>query len=183
MFSISRFLKQNAGGKNCRNLEMELVDAICSFENRDFPEAAERFGNILGADPEHPIAHLMLGRSLIEMSEYEYAIEAFERHLEIMPDSVEALIYLGLACYELGRHEDAVEFFERAHELKRDSIMARENLAIAHLAAGDLSDAIAELINLHIENPKDRNLIELIVLALGKKGKWETAKQYSELLK
>lgn len=183
MFSLSRFLKENANRKKDRNLTLELVDSIYSFENGDYREAAEQFGHILGADPEHPFAHLMFGRALIEMEEYEFALQALQRHLEIVPNSVEALIYIGLACFELERHDGAVEYFEQAIKLKKDSLLARENLAIAHLAIGDLSDALEELVELHEEDPHDPNIIELVILTLGKQGKWQAAKQWSQLMK
>ena len=183
MFSLARFISENAHRRKDRNLALELVDAIYLFENGEFRDAAEGFGHILGADPEHPIAHLMFGRALIEMDEYEFALKALERHLEIMPDCVEALIYMGLSCYELERFDGAIDYFEKAHKLKKDSVMATENLAIAQMAINDLSSALDELLELHKENPKDTEIIELIVLALGKQGEWEAAKQWTEMMK
>lgn len=183
MFSLARFIRENADRRKDRNLALELVEAIDLFENGQFRDAAEGFGHILGADHEHPIAHLMFGRALIEMEEYEFALKALERHLQLVPDCVEALIYMGLACYELKRYDGAIDYFEKAHELKKDSVMATENLAIAQIAINDLSDALDELIELHEENPKDTEIIELIVLTLGKQGAWEDAKQWTEMMK
>jgi Flp pilus assembly protein TadD len=183
MFSLARFINENTHRRKDRNLALELVDAFDHFENGRLEEAAEGFGHILGADTEHPIAHLMFGRVLVEMKEYEFALKALQRHLELVPDCVEALIYMGLACYELERFDGAVEFFERAHELKKDSVMATENLAIAQMAINDLSDALDELLELHEEEPLDTEIIELIVLTLGKQGQWDAAKQWTQIMK
>jgi len=176
MFGLKIFQRKQK--LKSRTVENYLVDAIYAFENREYEKAGGEFRIITRAFPEHPLAHLMLGRSLIELGEFEKATDALFKHLRIVPESIEGLIYLGLTYYECGKLESARERFEQAMELKKDSLMVRENLAITRMAAGELDKALDELISLHDDRPGDTNLVELIILTLGRLGKWEAAKQY-----
>lgn len=155
-----------------------LIDAIDAFENRNYEEAIRRF-NLLGeAYPNHPLAHLMLGRCFIELKRFESAINEFYKHLKVVPNSVEAMIYLGLAYYECGELALAQARFEEAMKLRVSSYLARENLVITKIASGQLEDALNDLLAMNKEDPADKNVVELLVLTFGKMGKWEAAKQY-----
>ena len=166
-----------------KGVEHYLIEAFEAFESGDYPKAAKGFGMISQVVPEHPIANLMLGRAMIEMGKFEQAINALFRHLKTYPESVEALIYLGLTYYECGELEQAMERYEQALQLKADSVLVRENMAITNLSSGDLKGALDDLIELHEDNPNDASITELLVLALGRQGKWDAAKQYAHRLK
>jgi tetratricopeptide (TPR) repeat protein len=181
MFGLKIFQRKPA--EKSRTVENYLVDAIYAFENREFEKAVKEFRVITKAFPEHPLAHLMLGRSLIELRDYEGATDALFKHLRIVPESIEGMIYLGLTYYECGQLESAKERFEQAMQLKKDSLMLRENLAITRIAAGELDEALDELVALHDDRPGDTNVVELIILTLGRLGKWEAAKQYVHRMK
>jgi tetratricopeptide (TPR) repeat protein len=155
-----------------------LVDSIDLFENGRYKEAANHFGLIIRAYPEHPLAHLMLARTYIELKAYKQAINSLFMHLQIVPNSVEAMIYLGLSYYECGEMPLAEERFEEAMKLRGNSLLVRENLAIARIQSGNLEEALDDLVGLHKDEPNDQGIIELIVLTLGRLGKWEAAKQY-----
>lgn len=166
-----------------KTLEGYLIDAICEYENADYKEAAKHFKLITQAFPDHPLAFLFLARSYIELKLYENAIDALFCHLNVDPTSVEALIYLGLTYYECGEMEQATERYQQALSLRNESVLVRENLAITRLATGELNVALDDLVALHEERPDDLNIVELLVLTLGKLGKWEAAKQYVNKLK
>jgi len=166
-----------------KGIESYLLDAFEAFEAGNFWEAAGQFEAIALVEADHPFANLMMGRSLIEMGEYEKAINALFNQLKIDPNSVEALIYLGLTYYECGEFEQAMERYEQAFQIRRTSILVRENMAIARLTAGELDKALDDLVALHEEKPEDPGITELLVLALGKLGKWEAAKRYVYRLK
>jgi Flp pilus assembly protein TadD len=155
-----------------------LIDAIDAFENRNYEEAIRRFNLLNEAYPDHPLTHLMLGRCLIELKRYEAAISEFYMHLKVVPNSVEATIYLGLAYYECDELALAQARFEEAMKLRASSYLAKENLIITKIAAGRFDDALTDLLALNKENPSDKSVVELLVLTLGKMGKWEAAKQY-----
>jgi Flp pilus assembly protein TadD len=158
--------------------ENYFMDAIGAFEEGKFADAAPRFELLARLVPDHPLALLMLGRSLIELHEFERAVTALHGHLNIDPNSVEARIYLGLAYTECGKQDLAQEKFEEALSIKTNSLLAMENLIIMKISSGKLEEALAELMKLKTEYPRDGNIIELIILALGRQGAWNAAKQY-----
>lgn len=173
---------KNRAKKEDRELEDFLVDAIDYYEQGKYYEASKQFSLIANAFPEHPLVHLMLARSYLELKKYEQSIWSLLNHLRVIPDSVEARLYLGLAYYECGELERAQDRFQEALELKKDSLLVKENMAIIQIDKGELEEALFELENLHRERPNDSNIIQLIVLTLGRLGKWEIAKQYANKL-
>ncbi len=154
------------------------MDAIDAYETGDFESAARWFAVITDSYPEHPLAYLLLGRSLIELKDYECALEALFDHLKVVPDSVEALIYIGMTYYECGELERAQERYEQALRLRRESILVRENMAITHISAGNFDNALDQLVALHEERPDDAEITELLIVTLGRLGRWEAAKHY-----
>jgi tetratricopeptide (TPR) repeat protein len=176
--NIFRIPQKQPAKQDKRNIENFLIDAIEAFENGNLPDAVERFNLIIKAYPDHPLAHLMVARCYIEGKKFEKAIDALYGHLKVVPNSVEAMVYLGLAYYECGELALAQSRFEEAMKLKQNSTLARENLVITKISAGHLDEALNELIALHDEQPQDQNVVELLVLTLGRLGKWEAAKQY-----
>jgi tetratricopeptide (TPR) repeat protein len=160
-------------------IEHFLVDAIEAFEKHDYAEAIRKCQLITQAYPEHSLCYLLLGRAYIKEKEYERALEALHKHLAVVPKSVEAMIYLGLAYYESNDLSHAQARFEEAMKLRAESLFARESLVITKIAAGRLEDALDDLILLQKEHPRDRTISELLILTLGRLGKWEDAKQHS----
>jgi pentatricopeptide repeat protein len=166
-----------------KSLAEYLVDAIYAFETSDYKAAAARFRLITRAYPDHPLAHMMLARCCLELQQFEQALDALFKHLRIVPDSVEALVYLGLTYYECGEMEAASERYEEALQLRGNSILIRENIVITKIQAGELEDALDNLAALHDETPNDPGITELLVLVLGRLGRWEAAKQYVHEMK
>jgi len=183
MFNLFKKKPEQKPKQKYRGIEDYLLDAFEAFEAGNFWEAAQQFEAISLVEANHPFANLMIGRSLIELGEYEKAINALFNQLKIDPNSVEALIYLGLTYYECGEFEQAMERYEQAFQIRRTSLLVRENMAIARMTAGELDKALDDLVALHEEKPEDPGITELLVLALGKLGKWEAAKRYVYRLK
>jgi Flp pilus assembly protein TadD len=175
---FGNIFNRKRGKQDDKTLENYLMDAIDHFENGDYIEAADQFSLIARAYPKHPLANLMLGRTYIHQKKYEKAIDSLFRHLNTAPNSMEALVNIGLAYYECGEFGLALERFEQALKLHSNSPTVRENLAITKLELGELNGALDLLVSLHEESPVDENVIELLVLTLGKLGKWDAAKRY-----
>lgn len=176
---LLKWFKKEAIQKIPGKPEALLIDAIAAFENGDFETAADIFIRIANSNQDHPLAHLLLARSFIRLGDTELAVEALRNHLEVDPESVEGFIYLGLALFDLEQTDGAEEAFEEAIKLKNNSVLARENLAIAKIQGGDLNEALDELLVLHEANPSDNTLSELVILTLGKLGRWDSAKRYA----
>jgi len=163
------------------SIEHFLMEAIFEFENGEFRDSIEHFRMLLRLDPGNPLANLFLARCHIESKDYGMAIVYLLDHLNIIHDSVEALILLGLCYFECGETKLAEERFEQALKLKKDVALIKENLAIVEIADGKYEAALNRLVGIHWENPKNRDILEMIVLTLGKLGRWEEAKNYSRL--
>ena len=160
-------------------IERFLVDAIETFESGDYQGSINRFQVLINAYADHPIASLYLGRSYLELKNYEKAVESLHNHLNVVPNSVEAMMYLGLAYFECLEFRVAQSLFEDALKLRANSLLVRENLVITKIAGDRLEEALDDLIKLHAEHPEDRAITELLVLTLGRLGKWEAAKRYA----
>ncbi len=163
-------------------LESYLMDAIDAFENRDFITALKLFTVLTSAYPDHALGNLLLGRTYIELKRYEDGINYLFKHLKIQPKSIEALIYMGLTYYECGELDQAEERFKEALAIKDNNKLVLENLALTQFAAGKLEDAAADLIKLHNEDPDNQDVSQMLVLVLGRMGKWELAKGYADNL-
>jgi tetratricopeptide (TPR) repeat protein len=179
---VNTYLKKKNADRKKKQLEKReienfLVDAIESFETHDYENAIRRFQLITKAYPDHSIGYLFLGRAFLERKQYERGIEALYEHLKVVPESVEAMIYLGLAYYECHEYDLAQHRFEEALKLRTSSLLAQENLVITKITAGRLDDALDDLTILQKEHPGDKLFVELLVLTLGRLGKWEAAKQ------
>ncbi len=155
-----------------------LEEAIAEFEDGDYANAAHHFTLIVNAFPDHPLAFLMLGRTLIELNDLPNAVNALFKHLAIDPGSIEAMILLGLAEFESGQIEAAKERFEQALNLKHDSILAMENLTMTHFQEGRLELALQELETLHKDEPENCEILHFLVIVHGKLGNWDSAKEY-----
>ncbi len=160
-------------------MERYLTDALEAFENGDYSEAVRFFEEIHKEFPRHPLAMIMLARVALELRDYDRALENLFDHLDHDPESVEALIYVGLTHHQRGELDLAEKYFMKALELRHLSELIRENLAVTRMQAGKFKEAIEDLVEMHEAQPNDLKVLELLILALGRGGKWETAKQYA----
>jgi Flp pilus assembly protein TadD len=176
---INNLFKRKQGKDDKKKaLENYLFDAIEHFESGDYLVAAGHFKLIAQSFPDHPLANLMLGRAFIHQKKYTNAIDVLFQHLKSAPNCMEAIINLGLAYYECGELGMAGERFDQALKLNAKNVMVRENIAITKYASGELNSALNHLVALHEESPDDTAVIELLIMTLGKLGKWDTAKLY-----
>ncbi|HEX9745523.1 MAG TPA: tetratricopeptide repeat protein [bacterium] len=169
--------------KKRRKIEEQtyLFDAISDFEDGKYEEAVTAFTTFTAVVPNHPLAHLLLARAYMALGKHEKAVNALFDHLRYVDDrSLEANVYLGVAYYELGRKDMARQRFEQAIMKKEDNLLVRENLALTRLETGKYEEALDDLLELKTILPEDQAINALLVKALGKLGKWETAQTISE---
>lgn len=67
-----------------------MLEGTAAFNNGDAAAAKDLFDRVLMADPDHPKAHFMLGRTYTAMGDYAKAKAEFRRFLELAPDDPEA---------------------------------------------------------------------------------------------
>jgi Tfp pilus assembly protein PilF len=67
-----------------------MLEGTANFNNGDVAAAKDLFERVLMAQPDHPKAHFMLGRTYTAMGDYAKAKAEFRRFLELAPDDPEA---------------------------------------------------------------------------------------------
>ena len=104
---------------------------------RRLEEAANAFRQAIELEPNHPLVHLDLGLTLLDMGAPEAAIEAFNKANEVSPGRTDAYIYLALTLLAQGRKHEAIAPLERAAELDPDAPEIQYDLTKVLLDVGD----------------------------------------------
>jgi TolB-like protein/Flp pilus assembly protein TadD len=97
------------------------------------------------ADASYPVAHLLLGQSLLFLGEQDAAIEAARRAIGLNASYAGGWAFLGHALTATGKFRAAIRSIRRAFELtSHDSrrFMWLSNLAIAHFHCNEFEQAI-----------------------------------------
>ena len=105
--------------------------------------AAQMYGQVLAAEPNHAQACHLLGVLYAQAGNYPIAIEYISRALKVNPDWPDALANLGGALRETGRLDESVTALRRALQLKPDFALAHNNLGNNLRDKGNLEAAIA----------------------------------------
>jgi predicted O-linked N-acetylglucosamine transferase (SPINDLY family) len=107
-----------------------LASAVVLHRRGSFRDAAARYAEILGRDPNHFDALHMLGVVHIQLGEFEKALEQITRALTIRQET-HAHSNLAYALNALKRHDDALRQCDAALALKPDYIEALMNRGVA----------------------------------------------------
>jgi len=86
----------------------------CDLEDGAPEQAREAYRRVLALEPEHPDAHVNLGRLLHEAGDVQEAEEHYRRALKVRPDDSTAAFNLAVALEDLHRDEEALEVYEQA---------------------------------------------------------------------
>jgi tetratricopeptide (TPR) repeat protein len=108
-------------------------------------EARDAYRRALTADPDHPDAHLNLGRLLHEEGAVADAERHYRRAAALRPADATAAYNLGVALEDLGRPADAAQAYERALAADPACADAHFNLAGILEKRGDKALALRHL--------------------------------------
>ena len=117
----------------------------CELEAVSPAEAREAYERALELDPEHPDAHVNLGRLLHEGGNAGVAETHYRHALAARPEDATAAFNLGVALEDLGRAEEALAAYERAAELDPSNADAHFNAASVCEQAGQVAAALRHL--------------------------------------
>ncbi len=117
----------------------------CDLEAAAPDEAAEAYRRVLELDPQHPDAHLNLGRLLHETGDVRQAMRHYRSASEANPTDATAAFNLGVALQDLGRQSEAVEAYTRAISSDPAYADAYFNLAGLYEQLGEEAMAIQNL--------------------------------------
>lgn len=138
-------------------------------------EAQRACRKLLQSRPDLPEVHMLAAEIHGQSGDAKRANEAISRVLRLRPGWTEANIQVALGDLfgDFGRYDDAETRYRRALELEPDLSDARFNLASVHCAAGRVADAIGELKQLLVEEPRSRDARERLVELLRKERRFE----------
>lgn len=134
------------------NIINRLVLADLYFGRGRYEEAATQYEAAVQINDQSPLAHVGLGRALIEVGDYTGANENFQAVIELSKEEdisgklVQSSYYhLGRMALDQGNPEEAVEHLLQATALERSDADAWYLLGIAHKDSGQLDEAVDAL--------------------------------------
>jgi tetratricopeptide (TPR) repeat protein len=123
----------------------EWFEIGCELEAGSPAEARTAYARALELAPDHPGAHLNLGRLLHEEENLTSAEGHYRAALAAEPGSATAAFNLGVVLEDLGKLERAVEAYLRAVASDPELADAHYNLSRLYEATGDRSAALRHL--------------------------------------
>jgi len=123
----------------------EWYDLGLDLEPVEPAEAADAYRRCLELDPDHPDAHVNLGRLLHEQGRLQAAEAHYRRALPGRRGHALAAFNLGTVLEDLGRLDEAMDAYEQALERDPSFADAHFNVALLYEKAGDRQHALRHL--------------------------------------
>jgi len=117
----------------------------CESEAFDSKRAIEAYENALRIEPDHPDAHINLGRLLHEAGDAAAAQEHYSRALASRPGDATAAFNLGVSLEDLDRRAEALAAYEKAVSLDPRNADAHWNAANLCENLGRIAEALRHL--------------------------------------
>lgn len=117
--------------------QVQIERAQQAAAKQDCTGAVAILRELLGEDPNHASAQLMLGVVLTDDEQWEEGLIALQRAVELDPNNAEAHNFIGFAKSGLGQIEAALKSFERAIELDSKYALAHMNRGMLLLKQGE----------------------------------------------
>jgi predicted Zn-dependent protease len=128
----------------------------------DYPSAAQHLKAALEVRPDDATAAFYEGQALEKTHDLSGARDALEASLKLMPGQFEARLLLGQVYLGLKNPEAAEDQFEAALLLRSNSVEAKLGVASAQIAEGKFADALPELQQLSVSDPKNAKVFRLL---------------------
>ena len=167
-----------------RRARIRLDLAASYYQQRNYNVALEEVRQSLGADPNYPAAHGMLGLIYMDLGERTRSEESFQRALRLSPNDSDINNNYGWFLCQTGRERQSIEHFLRAARNPLYATPARpwQNAGLCAMRAGDEAAGEAHFqraFQLDPSNPVAMfNLAELSL----KRGELDRAKFYATRL-
>jgi tetratricopeptide (TPR) repeat protein len=151
-FEVAELARQAAplalhSAELARSRESELdaddwYELAFELEATALPEAKDAYRRALELEPDHPDAHLNLGRLLHERGDVEAAKKHYQLALAARPHDSTAAFNLGVAFEDLGRPAEALVAYKEAITYDASSADAHYNLARLYEQLGKRQEAV-----------------------------------------
>lgn len=113
----SAALKQSEQRLGAIKAGAEFETARQQFLSGDLPKALKTIDTSVSLAPTVTKSHVLRGRILLEMGEYEDALNAFATAIELDPGHVEANFHRGVAFERISRWDEALTQYEKVATL------------------------------------------------------------------
>jgi Flp pilus assembly protein TadD len=120
-----------AGGNARKRIPALLGEIEALMGKRDYAGAVGRLEEILQIEPNHPVAHNILGDALCRLGRFHAAEMAFRRAVELKPRMAEALVNLGTVLRWRGEFAASETVLRRA--IKQDPRSASALTGLGHI--------------------------------------------------
>lgn len=159
------------------NITNRLVLADVYFKREDYEASVSQYREAIAIDEKSTLAHVGLGRALIETGNLDEAITNFQWIIDIAKEEdisgelVQASrYYLGTIALEQENWDEAVTQFKEATVLQRTDSDSWYLLGTAYLAAGKVDEAIEALGEAILFVPDYTEAYEALADAFERKG-------------
>jgi len=134
------------------NIVNRLVLADLYFGRGQYEDAAEQYEAAVQLNDQSPLAHVGLGRALIEVGDYAGANDNFQAVIDLSQEEdisgklvQSSFYYLGRMALDQGYPDEAVEHLKQATALERSDADAWYLLGIAYRDGEQLDEAVDAL--------------------------------------
>jgi Flp pilus assembly protein TadD len=160
---------------NPDNTRIFYKKGLLSIVGKEYEDAAKEFQEVLGKDPEHPLAHHGLGQAFFQMKKYDEAEKHVLKAIELDASLWKSHNLLGIIYNHKGQHEVAVTAYKAAISLKSDDGLLYNNLGLSYSAAGEYEKAV-NTFNKALETESSYSKIyNNLGLALSELGRYQEA--------
>jgi Flp pilus assembly protein TadD len=159
------------------NITNRLVLADMYFQRQRYDQAAVQYREAITINDKSTLAHVGLGRALIETGNTEEASANFQAVIDLSKEEdisgklvQSSYYYLGTIALDQGQPDAAVEHFTQATALERTDADSWYLLGKAYLGAGKLDEAIDSLGQAILFVPNFTEAYEVLADAFDRQG-------------
>jgi tetratricopeptide (TPR) repeat protein len=157
------------------------------YSRSDNEELLKRSAKLLeevqkSAGSSDPKLLLTIAKAYGKAYETEKELATYNQYIVLIPDDVDAYVRVGEITSMMGNYTVAIENLEIASTLKANDTQIQLLLADAYLGTQSYSQAISILGKLQISDPKNTDVLKLLITANKKSGNRDAAKQMLEKL-
>ena len=120
------------------------LEAKVRFEKDDLDGAEKVLNTLLKMEPDHVLAHHLLGLVFAKCSRWEAAVREWEEALALTPDAEETMRELAWAYNMVGNDARAVSMLEKILEMNPANLQARIDLGAVFMSKSKTEEAIAQ---------------------------------------
>lgn len=123
---------------------MALQEGFGLFQQGRWAEAGQVFRSVLAADPNHAVAHHLLGLVAFQTGDFEGGIASLRRSIALHPRDAAAHGNLANGLRHLGQHDEALQSYAQALTVDPGFLDSLVNRAALLTTLGRLTEALAD---------------------------------------